>query len=98
MQELQRDLERQQRVIANASLIEKRDMEERHERLRLQQSLRKEIAADRTQIQELQEPSVPSNDSSICSSKKDGTPLLGQGLSPASDESQSWSPQLRRRG
>lgn len=85
-------------MIENASLIEKRDEEERHERLRLEQNLRKEIAADRTQVQEVQEPSPPSNDSSILASKKDGTPLLGQGLSSASDEPQSWSPQLRRRG
>ena len=98
MQELQRDLERQQRVISNAFLIEQRDMEERHERLRLEQSLRKQIAAGTTQIQELQEPSVPSNDSSIHSSKKDGTPLLGQELPPASDEPQSWLPQFQRRG
>ncbi|KAL9711858.1 hypothetical protein Ac2012v2_004931 [Leucoagaricus gongylophorus] len=62
LEELRQDLERQQRVIANAFLIEKRDLEERLERLRLEQSFREEITANRSQIQESQAQSASSDD------------------------------------
>lgn len=99
LEELQRDLERQKRVLVNAALIEVRDMEERQERLRLEQSLKEENAR-RAQIEQPQSQTTSSGPSPITSmNEKQATGPPKQGSLPAVDESESWSPQtLRRRG
>ncbi|KAJ3567653.1 hypothetical protein NP233_g6231 [Leucocoprinus birnbaumii] len=96
LEELQRDLQRQQRVIANAALLEARDLEERQERLRIEQSLREETAK-RIQIEE---PATGSSDHVSEPPVEKNVPSPSRkGLAPAADEPESWSPQtLRRRG
>ncbi|KXN84063.1 hypothetical protein AN958_00513 [Leucoagaricus sp. SymC.cos] len=97
LEELQQDLERQRQVLANAALIEARDLEERQERLRIEQSLKAENAK-RTRIEQPQIPSQqsPTPDHDAPESRK-AAPK--QDSSPTADEPESWSPQtLRRRG
>ncbi|KAF9442967.1 hypothetical protein P691DRAFT_764717 [Macrolepiota fuliginosa MF-IS2] len=95
VEELHQDLERQQRVLANAAVLEARDQAEREARLRIEQSV-KEETANRVQIERPLVYSESSHSTSTHEMAKPSSPT--EALPQPSDETASWSPKTLRRG